>query len=64
MDSILIQSCSEYTNLGTIFTSSNSFKKSQTELYKKSCRAFFSVLSAVNVQAGAQVSIVRKLLTN
>ena len=33
MDDILIQSCSEYTCLGTIFTPGNSFKKAQIELY-------------------------------
>ena len=66
MDGILIQSCSEYTYLGTIFTPSNSFKKAQRqiELHKKACRAFFSFLSAVNVQAGAQVSTVRKLFNS
>ena len=32
IDDILIQSCSEYTYLGTVFTSSNSFKKAQIEL--------------------------------
>ena len=40
MDDILIQSCSEYTYLGTIFTPGNSFKKAQRELYKKACHAF------------------------
>ena len=64
MDDILIQSCSEYTYLGTIFTPSNSFKKAQIELYKKACRAFFGFLSAVSVQAGAQVSTVRKLFNS
>ena len=43
MDDILIQSCSEYTYLGTIFTPGNSFKKAQIELYKKACRAFIRV---------------------
>ena len=61
MDDIIIQSCSEYTYLGTIFTPGNSFKRAQIELYKKACRAFFGFLSAVNVRAGAQVSTVRKL---
>ena len=61
IDDILIQSCSEYTYLGTVFTPGNSFKKAQIELYKKVCRAFFNFLSAVNVQTGAQVSTVRKL---
>ena len=65
MDDIIIQSCSEYTYLGTIFTPCNSFKKAQIELlYKKACRAFFGFLSAVNVQAGAQVSPVRKLFNS
>ena len=64
MDDILIQSCSEYTYLGTIFTRGNSFKKAKIELYKKACRAFFGFLSAVNVQAGAQVSTVRKLFNS
>ena len=57
MDAILIKSCSEYTYSGTIFTPDNSFKKAQMELYKKACHA-------VNVQAGAQVSTVRKLLNS
>ena len=61
MDDIIIQSCSEYTYLGTIFTQGNSFKRAQIELYKKACHAFFGFLSAFNVQAGAQVSTVRKL---
>ena len=60
IDDILIQSCSEYTYLGTIFTPGNSFKKAQTELNKKACRAFLGFLSAFNVQASAQVSTVRK----
>ena len=64
MDDIIIQSCSEYTYLSTIFTPSNSFKKAQIELYKKACRAFFGFLSVVNVQAGAQVSTVRKLFNS
>ena len=64
MDDIIIQSCSEDTYLGTIFTPGNSFKKAQIELYKKACRAFFGFLSAVNVQAGAQVSTVRKLFSS
>ena len=64
MDDIIIQSCSEYTYLGTIFTPGNSFKKAQIELYKKACRAFFGFSSAVNVQAGAQVSTVRKLFNS
>ena len=64
MDDILIQSCSEYTYLGTSFTPGNSFKKAQIELYKKACRAFFGFLSAVSVQAGAQVSTVRKLFNS
>ena len=33
-------------------------------MYKKACRAFFGFLSAVNVQAGAQVSTVRKLFNS
>ena len=61
IDDILIQSCSEYTYLGTVFTPGNSFKKAQIELYKKVCRAFFGFLSAVNLPTGAQVSTVRKL---
>ena len=44
MDDIIIQSCSEYTYLGTIFTPGNSFKKAQIELYKKACCAFFGFL--------------------
>ena len=60
MDDILIQYCSEYTYLGTIFTPGNSFKKAQIELYKKACRAFFGFLSAFNVQAVAHVSTVKK----
>ena len=52
--SILIQ-------VHTVFTPGNSFKKAQIELYKKACHTFFSYLSGVNVQAGAQVSTVRKL---
>ena len=64
MDDKIIQSCSEYTYLDTIFTPGNSFKKAQIKLYKKACRAFFGFLSAVNVQAGAQVSTVRKLFNS
>ena len=64
MDDIIIQSCSEYTYLGAIFTPGNNFKKAQIELYKKACRAFFGFLSAVNVQAPAQVSTVRKLFNS
>ena len=33
-------------------------------MYKKACRAFFGFLSAVNVQASAQVSTVRKLFNS
>ena len=64
MDDIIIQSCSEYAYLGTIFTPGNSFKRAQIELCKKACRTFFLFLSAVNVQAGAQVSTVRKLFNS
>ena len=64
IDGILIQSCSEHTYLGTVFTPGNSFKKAQIELYKKVCRAFFGFLSAVNVQTGGQVSTVRKLFSS
>ena len=64
MDDILLQSCSEYTYLSTIFTPGNSFKKALIELYKKACRAFFGFLSVVNVQAGSQVSTVRKLFNS
>ena len=64
MDDIIIQSCSEYTYLGTIFTPANSFKRAQIELYKKACCTFFGFLNAVNVQAGAQVSTVRKLFNS
>ena len=46
MDDIIIQSCSEYTYLGTIFTPGNNFKKAQIELYKKACRAFFGFLKS------------------
>ena len=63
MDDIIIQSCSEYTYLGTIFTPGNSFKKAQIELYKKAC-AFFGFLSAVNVQAGARYQLLERCLTH
>ena len=41
VNGILIESCSEYTYLGTVFTPGNTFKKGQIALYKKACRAFF-----------------------
>ena len=52
-DDILIQSCSECTYLGTIFTPGDSFRT-----------CFFGFSSAVNFQAGAQVSAVRKLFNS
>ena len=64
IDDTLIQSCSECTYLGTVFTPGNSFKKAQIDLYKKACHAFFGFLSAVNVQTGAQVPTIRKLFSS
>ena len=67
IDDILIQSCPQllpYTSLGTIFTPGNSCKKAQLKSHKKACHAFFGFLSAVNVEAGAQVSTVRKLFNS
>ena len=64
IDDISIQSFSEYTYLGTVFTPGNSFKKAQIKLYMKACRAFFGFLSAVNVQTGAQVKLLESCLTH
>ena len=63
-DDIIIQSCSEYTYIGTVFTPGNRSKKAQIELYKKACRAFFGFLSAVNVQTGSQISTGSKLFNS
>ena len=58
---LTIESCFQHTYLGTVFTPNNNFKKAQGELYKKACRAFFGYLKEVNIQAGAQISTIRKL---
>ena len=63
IDDILIQSCSEYTYLYTVFTPGNSLQKAQIELYKKA-RVLFWLFSAVNFQTGAQVSTVKKLFNS
>ena len=60
---LTIESCSQYTYLGTVFTPNNNFKKAQSELYKNVCRAFFGYLKKVNIQAGAQISTIRKLFS-
>ena len=60
---LTIESCFQYTYLGTAFTPNNNFKKAQSELYKKACRAFFGCLKEVNIQAGAHISTIRKLFS-
>ena len=60
---LTIESCFQYTYLGTVFTPNNNFKKVQSELYKKACRAFYGYLKEVNIQAGAQISTIRKLFS-
>ena len=60
---LMIEYCFQYTYLGTVFTPNNNFKKAQSELYKKACRAFFGYLKEVNIQAGAQISTIRKLFS-
>ena len=61
---LMIESCFQYTYLGTVFTPNNNFKKAQSELYKKACRAFFGYFKEVNIQAGAQTSTIRRLLAH
>ena len=61
---LMIESCFQYTYLGTVCTPNNNFKKAQSELYKMACRAFFGYLKEVNVQAGAQISTIRKLFAH
>ena len=63
IDEVTIESCFQYTYLGTVFTLDNNFKKAQSELYRKACRAFFGYLKEVNVQTGAQISAIRKLFS-
>ena len=60
---LMIESCFQYTYLGTVFTPNNNFKKAQSKLYKKACRAFFGYLKEVNIQPGAQISTIRKLFS-
>ena len=63
---LTIESCFQYTYLGTVFTPTTcnyNFKKAQSELYKKACQAFFGYLKEVNIQAGAQISTIRKLFS-
>ena len=60
---LTIESCFQYTCLGTVFTPNNNFKKSQSELYKKACRAFFGYPKEVNIRAGAQILTIKKLLS-
>ena len=55
---LTIESCFQYKYLGTVFTPNKNFKKAQSELYKKACRAFFGYLKEVNIQA---ISTIRKL---
>ena len=59
----MIKSCSHYTYFGTVFTPNNNFKKAQSELYRKACRAFFGYLKEVNIQVRAQISTIRKLFS-
>ena len=61
---LMTESCFQYTCLGTVFTPNNSFKKAQSKLYKKACRAFFGYLKEVNIQPGAQISTIKKLLSS
>ena len=47
IDELTIESCFQYTYLGTVFTPNN-FKKAQSGLYMKACPAFFGYLKKVN----------------
>ena len=60
---LTIESCFQCTYLGTVFTPNNNFKKAQSKLYKRACRAFFGYLKEVNIQAGAQIPTIRKLFS-
>ena len=41
---LTIESCFQYTYLGTVFTPNNNFKKAQSELYKKACQHSLVIL--------------------
>ena len=59
---MVIESCELY--LGTVFTPRNNFRRAQSELYIKACRAFLGHLKDVNVCAGAQITTVTKLFNS
>ena len=53
VNGILINSCTEYTYLDTVFIPGNTFKKNQIMLFKKACRALFGFLREINPALGA-----------
>ena len=61
---ILINACTEYTYLGTVFTPGNTFKKNQVMLFKKACRALFGFLKEINPALGAEPSVICKLFNS
>ena len=61
---ILINSCTEYTYLGTVFTPGNTFKKNQIMLFKKACRALFGFLREINPTLGAEPAVICKLFNS
>ena len=64
VNGILINSCTEYTYLGTIFTPGNTFKKNQIMLFKKACRALFGFLREINPALEAEPSVICKLFNS
>ena len=64
VNGILINSCTEYTYLGTVFTPGNTFKKNQIMLFKKACRALFGFLREINPALGAEPSVICKLFSS
>ena len=64
VNGILINSCTEYTYLGSVFTPGNTFKKNQIMLFKKACRAFFGFLREINPTLGAEASVIYKLFNS
>ena len=64
VNGILINSCTEYSYLGTVFTPRNTFKKNQIMLFKKACRTLFGFLREINSALRAEPSVICKLLNS